>query len=62
MMRLKLSLRVSQRGLLFIEDLSSASFNYIVHQLHQIGLLVRLLILFSEVLDRVVNEVFQVLC
>ena len=62
MMRLKLSLRVSQRSLLFIEDLSSASFNYIVHQFHQIGLLVRLLILFGEVLDRVVDEVFQVLC
>lgn len=54
-------LRVTHRLELLVEDLASAAFHHFVHQLHQVGALVRFLVLLGEVLNGVVDEILQVL-
>ena len=44
-----------------IKYLSPSNLHHLVHQLDQVRLLVGLLVSLSEVLDRVVDEVFQAL-
>ncbi len=58
---IEIALGISQGSLLFFKYFSSSRFHNLVHKINEVWVLVGFLILFSEVLDWIVNKVFQIL-